>query len=73
MGPITVNGQEWNLVMPPHKHNPTFTDENVAAILTYIRREWGHEADPVNPVMVELTREKSKDRNLPWTIKDLPK
>ena len=71
MGPVTVDGVEWNLVMPPLKHHPILTDDNLAAVLTYIRREWGHTADPVSPETVSLLRDLGKDRNLPWTIKEL--
>ena len=71
MGPVKVDGLEWNLVMPPLKHHPVLTDDNLAAVLTYIRREWGHTSDPVSPETVSLLRDLGKDRNLPWTIKEL--
>lgn len=46
MGPITVKGEEWNLVMAPNA--PMLqTDEKIAAVLTYIRNSWGNEASLV--------------------------
>ncbi len=71
MGPVTVDGEEWNLVMPPLIYHPTLSDENLAAVLTYVRREWGHTADPVSPETVALQRDLLKDRNVPWTIVEL--
>jgi nitrite reductase (NO-forming) len=42
-GPITVNGQNYNGVMPPVMIN----DEQVAQVLTYVRNSWGNEGDIV--------------------------
>jgi nitrite reductase (NO-forming) len=40
-GPITVNGKEYNGVMPP----VTLNDEQVAQVITYISNEWGNQGD----------------------------
>lgn len=71
MGPVKVNKQEWNLVMPGHIFNPMFTDDVTAGVLTYIRREWGHDADPVSPDLVKTIRAATKGRVEPWTVKEL--
>lgn len=42
-GPITVNGQAYNGVMPPSALN----DEQIANVLTYIRNSWGNSGDIV--------------------------
>jgi len=42
-GPITVNGQAFNGVMPPVMIN----DEQIAHVLTYVRNSWGNEGDIV--------------------------
>jgi nitrite reductase (NO-forming) len=42
-GPITVNGQPYNGVMPPSMLN----DEQIANVLTYIRNSWGNNGDIV--------------------------
>jgi mono/diheme cytochrome c family protein len=39
-GPITVNGQPYNGVMPPFDH---LSDAQVAAVVNYIRASWGNE------------------------------
>ena len=42
-GPIEVNGQKYNGVMPPVMLN----DEQVAQVLTYVRNSWGNSGDIV--------------------------
>ena len=72
-GPLVINGTKWNLVMPGQKHNPSLTDENIAAILTYIRREWDHTADTVSARSVARVRAATSNRALPWTVAELEK
>lgn len=62
-GPLTVRGQQWTGDMPALAGG----DEDLAAVLTYIRREWGHRADPVSPEQVAATREQTATRDEPWT------
>ena len=66
-GPITVDGEVWDLTMPGHRENPKMTDTEISALLTWIRRQWGHGADPVSPKTVQRVREKTADRKQPWT------
>ena len=72
-GPLVLNGTEWNLVMPGQSVNPRMTDHNLAAVFTYIRREWGHTADPVKSETISVIRAATKDRILPWTVEELQK
>ncbi|HZN67573.1 MAG TPA: PVC-type heme-binding CxxCH protein [Tepidisphaeraceae bacterium] len=67
-GPIHVNDQVLNMEMPGL---PTLDDRQVAAILTYARREWGHAADPVDPESVAKVREQTKGRGDAWTEGEL--
>ena len=46
-------------------------DEKIAAILTYIRRAWGHEASPVTAGEVQAVRSETRLRDEPWTEADL--
>lgn len=71
MGPIEVDGKKWELVMPGLRDNPLMTDETVAAILTYVRREWGHAADPVEPATVAKVRQATQGRYMPFTAAEL--
>ncbi len=70
-GPLLVNRTEWNLVMPGQKDNPALTDKNIAAILTYIRREWDNGAGVVSADTVTQVRAATSDRALPWTAEEL--
>lgn len=53
MGPITVKGEEYNMVMAPMAFQD---DETIAAVLTYVRNHFGNEAPPVLPAQVEALR-----------------
>jgi len=67
-GPITVRGQAYNFDMPAAGF---LTDEQVAAVLTYLRREWEHEAAPVPVDLVRLIRAETKGRTDAWTEAEL--
>ncbi len=47
------------------------SNTEIAEVLTYIRREWGHQAAPVDPATVRKIREEVEDREQPWTEKEL--
>jgi mono/diheme cytochrome c family protein len=53
-GPISVKGKEWNLAMVPWRDN--FSDEQIAAVLTYVRSSWGNNAAPISPDLVKTAR-----------------
>ncbi len=67
-GPVKVSGRTWNLAMPPLPH---LTDEDVSSVLTYLRREWEHNASPVEPKDVAKLRAQFKDRVGMWTAEEL--
>ena len=46
-------------------------DETLAALATYLRREWGHGAEPVEPQLVEGMRAALESRKGPWTRAEL--
>ena len=53
---------------------PVFDDAQIASLLTYIRREWDHTANPVSPDAVRMAREQSRGRNAQqWTAPELEK
>jgi hypothetical protein len=66
-----VNGEEWNLTMPAHGHDPRFDDEGVAGLLTHLRRAWGHAEEPVSPTVVGQIRAQLAGRELAWTAEEL--
>ena len=68
-GPIKVEGKTWNLEMPPL--GPALSDEQVAGVVTYIRREWEHNASPVSVDAVAKIRTQNKTRTQAWTEAEL--
>ena len=48
-----------------------FDDEQLSSILTYVRREWGHEGAPIDPPYVGKIRAKYGDRFDMWTVEEL--
>jgi mono/diheme cytochrome c family protein len=69
---IVLNGKEGSTgLMPPI--GAALTDDQIAAALTYIRREWGHAASAVAPSTVKEIRGLSAGRTRPWTADELQK
>jgi mono/diheme cytochrome c family protein/glucose/arabinose dehydrogenase len=67
---ILLNGKEGAVgLMPPI--GMTLTDDQIASVLTYIRREWGQPGDPVDPATVKTVRAQTANRNRPWTNDEL--
>ena len=67
---IVLNGKEGTVgLMPPMA--TVLTDEEVAAVLTYIRRSWGNQASPVDVAFVARVRGAAAGRASPWTDADL--
>lgn len=64
---IVLNGKEDAMMMPPVQ----LSDERVAAVLTYVRRAWGHTASPVDAALVREVRGASTGRRRPWTGAEL--
>lgn len=52
-GPITVKGQQFNSVMPP---NATMSDDEIAAVLTYVRSNFGNKSSAVTADQVKALR-----------------
>jgi mono/diheme cytochrome c family protein len=67
-GPIVVDGQRYNQVMPAA---PLVTDEEIAAVLSYVRSAWGNTGAPIDAATVAKVREESKGRNTPWSSREL--
>jgi len=68
-GPIQVKGQEWNLAMPAM--GAALSDNDLAAVLTYIRQSWGNEASAIIPEQVKAVRAAVGSRTQPWTAEEL--
>ncbi|MHC5114621.1 MAG: DUF7133 domain-containing protein [Planctomycetota bacterium] len=67
-GPVEVNGQKFNALMPPA---PIYGDDAMAALLTYIRQAWGNDGEAVTSEDVAAVREATRSRRTPWTWAEL--
>ena len=57
---------------PPLRGSEWVTgDKELAAIMTYIRNEWGHSAGSVSPRTVGGIRHTSQGRIQPWNVADI--
>ncbi|QFU75947.1 DUF1080 domain-containing protein [Halioglobus maricola] len=70
-GPIEINGEQWDGVMPPHGHLKELDDETLAGLMTFLRRSWGNKASPVSPEEAAEIRSASSGRSKPWTATEL--
>ena len=67
---ILLGGKEGPVgLMPPV--GSALSDEQIAAVLTYIRREWGQAGSPVDPSIVKEVRALTAGRTRPWTNEEL--
>ena len=68
---IVLHGKETparGFVMPPWRQ---FDDAQLAAILTYVRREFGNQAVVITPAKVAAVRAATNERVKPWTDAEL--
>lgn len=63
-GKLTVKGTAYNGMMPVF--GELLTDGEIAAVLTYIRSQWGNKADAVTEETVKKVREATKDKVTPY-------
>lgn len=70
-GSVQVKGQPYNNAMQAWEAQ--YTDQQFAAILTYIRSDWGNNAPPIPAEAVKQVREQLKDRKEQWTMAELQK
>ena len=69
---IVMNGKEGSFgLMPPVGF--ALSDEQIAAVLTYVRREWGQTGTPVDPAVVAKVRAVTGERLRAWTEQELLK
>ena len=70
-GKINVNGRQYQMDMPGLGNS--LNDDQIAAILTYIRRSWEHTAGAVTPAGVSQVRTQTATRQDGWTEAELLK
>ena len=67
-GPVEVNGQVFNNQLPPWD---TLHDAEIAAVLTFIRGQWGNQGGPVTEAQVARLRAHYAKRGQPWSMDQL--
>ena len=65
MGPVKVKGAPYNGVMPPWE--AALSDKKIAAVMTYIRQEWGNKAGPVVAAQITAARKEFSAKKVSWT------
>lgn len=70
-GPIQVKGHPWNGAMPELKNS--FNDDDIAAVLSYVRNSWGNNAPPVKKEQISAIRKDTSDRSFQWSADELLK
>ena len=68
LGRIVLNGLKGEMLMPAMG---TLDDQQLSAILTYVRGAWGHAAGSMSPETVARIRSNSQGRAAPWTPAEL--
>ena len=73
-GPLTVNGKTYGAAAMPafgQGSGYNWKDVEIAAVLTYIRQEWGNTAGPIETASVTAFRERGDRKE--WTEAELLK
>ena len=72
-GPIQVNGVTYQppTILPEMPPLASLTDTQIAAVVSYVRRAWGHEATPVSATQVAAVRNETRDQKAMWTVNQL--
>ena len=68
-GSVTVKGEGWNLSMP--NMGAALSDDDLAAVLTYMRQSWGNKAAVITPEEVKAVKATVGNRTQPWTAQEL--
>ncbi len=68
MARIVIHGKEGKAMMPPLG---TLSDAEIAGVLTFVRRSFGHTASPVDVELVREVRGSALGRDRPWTEAEL--
>ena len=67
-GPLELDGVRYDQQMPPA---PFVSNDDIAAVASYIRTAWDNDASTVSPAMVQSIRDRTVDQRGPWTVERL--
>ncbi len=70
-GPVEILGKNYNLTMPPQ--GAVLPDDQIAAVLTYVRSSFGNKDEAVSTELVTKLRSETAKREKPWTAPEILK
>ena len=68
-GPLSVQGEEYNGLMPGW--GASLKDDEIAAVATYIRSAWSNVSSAITTAQVAAVRAATAARKTPWTAAEL--
>ncbi len=73
MGPLELNGKKYDGQVPMTPFGGMLKDEEIAGVLTFVRNNFGNQADPVSAAQVKAVREATKGRLMFYNTEELLK
>ncbi len=73
MGPLEVNGKKYDGAVPMTPFGGMLQDEEVAAVLTFVRNSFGNKADPIPVAAIKKVRDANPGRVMLYNTADLLK
>ena len=73
MGPIEVNGQKFDGQVPMTPFGGLLSDNELAAVLTFVRNSFGNQAKPITAAAVKKVREANPNRLMLYNTDELLK
>ena len=70
-GPITVKGTQYSSAMPAYGTGVAMSDDEIAAVLTYVRQSWGNASGAVKAEDVARERASARTATGPATAEEL--
>jgi mono/diheme cytochrome c family protein len=70
-GPIKVLGKEYKGQVPMTPNKDLLKDEELAAVLTYVRNAFGNKASVISAEQIKAVREKTRDKQGFYTAEEL--
>jgi mono/diheme cytochrome c family protein len=73
MGPLEVKGQKFDGQVPMTPFAGMLKDDEVAAVLTFVRNSFGNKAEPITAAQVKAVRDANATRTSFYTVDELLK
>jgi mono/diheme cytochrome c family protein len=73
MGPLELNGKKYDGTVPMTPFGGLLKDDEIAAVLTFVRNSFGNQSDPVTVEQVQKIRTAAGSRVALYTVEELLK